>query len=64
MKSNKITSKLPYLIIFSIIIFLLTGCNNLSKPENSTDKSEIALAKEEETKENPVFKALAAPVNE
>jgi hypothetical protein len=62
MKSNRLTKKLPYLIIFSIIVFVLTGCNNLSKPESRSNESEVALAKE--SKQNPVFKALAAPINE
>ncbi|MBP9759188.1 hypothetical protein KBD45_05830 [Candidatus Dojkabacteria bacterium] len=62
MKANKITRKLPYLIIFSVILFVLTGCSNISNPESET--GDAGLAQDAGIVNNPVFKALAANIDE
>lgn len=64
MKTNKLTRKLPYLIIFSVFLFLLTGCNNISKPESSSKPNEVGINKESEVINNPVFRALATNIDE
>lgn len=63
MKSNKLAKKVPYLIIFSILLFVLTGCSNLTGRDSKAENTNIAETQEEESN-NPVFKALAAKIDE